>query len=106
MNIPSVINPIVEMSILSCSPHPHDTPRVTPFPYPVPNERAVAPFSIFEYLPAKEYKLRAIIDTNNNEAWDTGNYLKKIQPEKVINYDQLINVRSNWEIEQQWSLPN
>ncbi len=58
----------------------------------------------FDYIPAKEYKLRAILDSNNNDKWDTGNYLKKIQPEKVINYGQVINVRSNWEIEQQWHL--
>ena len=58
----------------------------------------------FEYLSAKEYKLRAIIDENENGKWDTGNYLQKKQPEKIINYEQAINVRSNWEIEQTWDL--
>ena len=36
--------------------------------------------------------------------WDTGDYLKGLQPEKVDFYNQDINVRSNWDMEVIWRL--
>jgi hypothetical protein len=39
-------------------------------------------------LPGK-YLLRLIYDENNNNIWDTGNYLKHIQPEKVFIYKDI-----------------
>ena len=56
----------------------------------------------YPYLVPKKYLLKAIIDENKNGKWDTGNYLKKIQPERVIYYDNILNVRANWEIEFYW----
>lgn len=47
----------------------------------------------FPLLPPKDYQIRVIIDTNNNKKWDTGNYLKKVQPEKIIYYEDLLKVR-------------
>ena len=41
---------------------------------------------------------RIIIDENKNFEWDTGNYLKKIQPEKVIYLASDLDLRANWEI--------
>ena len=40
---------------------------------------------------------RIIFDSNGNQKWDTGNYLKKIKPEKVSYYPTLIEMRANWE---------
>ena len=40
---------------------------------------------------------RVIFDSNGNQKWDTGNFLKKIQPEKVSYYPILIEMRANWE---------
>jgi hypothetical protein len=57
-----------------------------------------------EYLYPKQYRLKVIIDENGNGKWDTGNYLKKIQPEKVIYYPQPIDIRSNWEMDLAWQL--
>ena len=37
---------------------------------------------------------------NGNGKWDTGNYLKMMQPEKVSYYPDVIDVRANWELEQ------
>ncbi len=51
----------------------------------------------FKDLDPKKYIARAIIDKNNNGIWDTGNFLLRIQPEEVIYYDKLIEVRANWE---------
>lgn len=46
-----------------------------------------------------EYKLRIISDDNNNNSWDTGNYLLKQQAEKVNYYPGNIRVRANWDLE-------
>jgi len=59
---------------------------------------------MFDYLEAKTYRLKLIYDENNNHKWDTGNYLAKKQPEKVIYYPETINVRSNWDMELEWML--
>ena len=51
-----------------------------------------------EYLPPGEYQIRIIKDANGNGKWDTGNYLKKIQPEEVKYLKESIIVRANWEL--------
>lgn len=58
----------------------------------------------YSYLAPKKYKLKIIYDDNRNHKWDTGNYLKKIQPEKVIYNSELINIRSNWDAELEWKV--
>lgn len=52
----------------------------------------------FELLPAGKYMVRAIIDRNKNAKWDTGNYLNRTAPEKVIYYPATFTIRSNWHI--------
>ena len=54
----------------------------------------------FENLNPGNYKLRLIFDKNENNKWDSGNYLKKIQPEKVIYLPDKIELRENWEVNQ------
>ena len=51
---------------------------------------------IFDLLEPKTYYFRAIIDNNKNNKWDTGNYLLKIQPEKIIYYTEELKVRANY----------
>ncbi|WP_297691184.1 Ig-like domain-containing protein [uncultured Eudoraea sp.] len=51
----------------------------------------------FNTLEPGNYLIRIIIDKNANGKWDTGNYLRKIQPEKVIYYPTAIEMRANWE---------
>ncbi|MFA7445687.1 MAG: Ig-like domain-containing protein [Flavobacteriaceae bacterium] len=58
----------------------------------------------FMLLNPAVYTLRVIYDSNKNQIWDTGNYLKKIQPEKVVYYPEPIDVRANWDIEQTFIL--
>jgi len=36
--------------------------------------------------------------------WDTGNYLKGIQPERVTYFPDEIDVRANWELKQTFIL--
>lgn len=63
---------------------------------------------IFEFknLDPGEYNIRVIFDDNSNGKWDTGSYLKKIQPEKVSYYPDVIDVRANWELEQTFIISN
>lgn len=56
----------------------------------------------FEYLKPGKYSIKAIWDKNRNGRWDTGNYLKKLQPENVYYYPVVIEVRANWDIEESW----
>jgi hypothetical protein len=57
----------------------------------------------YQFLPPKTYRLKAILDENKNGKWDTGFWLKGIQPEKVKYYFEEIKLRSNWEFEKTWS---
>jgi len=59
---------------------------------------------IYDHLEPAKYMLKAVLDKNNNGKWDTGNYLNNIQPEKTYFFPSLINIRSKWEIEEEWEL--
>jgi len=56
-----------------------------------------------ENLDPLQYQFKIIFDDNDNKKWDTGNYSKKQEPEKVIYYEKKIKVRANWEISENWS---
>ncbi len=58
----------------------------------------------YSYLHPQQYKLKLIYDDNANGKWDTGNYMMKKQPEKVIYYDGAINIRSNWDLDLEWKV--
>ncbi|PCI09558.1 MAG: hypothetical protein COB73_05195 [Flavobacteriaceae bacterium] len=51
-----------------------------------------------ENLSPNEYMIRVIYDTNKNKKWDTGNFLKRIKPEKVLYRKSIIELRANWEL--------
>lgn len=51
----------------------------------------------FLNLTPGKYFIRAIFDANGNKKFDTGNYLKKLQPEKV-SYFKEIEIRADWGI--------
>ena len=59
----------------------------------------------FKYLLPGNYLFRYIRDNNGNKRWDTGNYLKKIQPEMVYYSTDTIDLRANWDINQQLKIP-
>ena len=52
----------------------------------------------FELIDPGKYIVRLIEDVNENKQWDTGNYIQKIQPEKVIYYWKEIDLRANWDM--------
>ena len=51
----------------------------------------------FPWLLPDTYRVRVILDANGNGKWDTGNFLEKRQPERVIYYPAPIEMRANWE---------
>lgn len=59
---------------------------------------------VFDFLKAGKYGIRAVFDENGNGRWDTGLYLKGVQPEKVVYLPGEINVRQNFDIDQEFNL--
>ncbi len=58
----------------------------------------------FRFLNPGNYLVRVIFDENENRKWDTGNYLKKIQPEKIKYYSDTLEVRPNFDYNETISL--
>ncbi|NNK31327.1 MAG: hypothetical protein HKP04_10775 [Flavobacteriaceae bacterium] len=61
---------------------------------------------VFEFntIEPASYLIRLIFDTNQNGKWDTGDYLKKLQPEEVLYYGKVLEVRANWELEETFTV--
>lgn len=57
---------------------------------------------VFDLLKPMKYTVRAIIDENKNNKWDTGSYLKKQMPEKIIYHEAINNyaLRANYFVEE------
>lgn len=74
----------------------------------VQRERYAVSPQLFEFnnLDPSNYLIRVIFDTNGNKKWDTGNYLGRLQPEKVSYYPTAIEIRANWEKIETFTLKN
>ena len=59
---------------------------------------------IFDLIKPGKYSFRLIEDLNENNQWDTGNYLNKIQPEPVYYSKGEIDVRANWDLNETFNL--
>ena len=61
---------------------------------------------MFEYLMPAKYKLRAILDADGNGKWSTGNYHRRIQPETIVDYKDVLEIRAGWDIDldESWDL--
>ena len=53
----------------------------------------------FDYLKPEKYRIKFIRDRNGNGRWDTGSYQDKYQPEIVSYINEVVKIKSNWEIE-------
>jgi len=58
----------------------------------------------FELIKPGKYIFRMIKDNNGNKKWDTGNYLKKIQPEEVYYSNFELDIRANWDFNETFNL--
>jgi len=55
----------------------------------------------FDKLIPDTYFIKVIFDDNKNKRWDIGNYKQKIQPEKIYIYSEKINLKPNWDFEEE-----
>ena len=58
------------------------------------------------FIHPEKYKIRLVVDSNNNRKWDSGNLNKRIQPEKVIYFSKVLKIRSNFDNREDWFLPD
>ncbi|NJB36876.1 Ig-like domain-containing protein [Croceivirga sp. JEA036] len=61
------------------------------------------PIDFGQLLPG-EYRVRVIFDANENGKWDTGNFLKGKQPEKIIYYPDVMDIRAFSEYENTFTI--
>ena len=61
---------------------------------------------MFDYLAPAKYKLQAILDTDGNGKWSTGNYHHHTLPETVVNYKDPLEIKAGWDIDldEAWNL--
>lgn len=53
--------------------------------------------STLKNIPPGKYKIRVLIDANNDGVWSPGNMRKQIEPEPVYIYPEEIVIRAEWE---------
>ena len=58
----------------------------------------------FEAIQPSMYQVRLFYDENSNKTWDSGNFKTKLQPEEMIYFPTLIDVRANWDVDQELEL--
>ena len=58
----------------------------------------------FDFIRPGKYTFRLIEDLNNNNLWDTGNYLKRVKPEPVYYFLSELEVRANWDLNETFDL--
>jgi len=51
----------------------------------------------FRYISPGKYHIRVIYDINKNKIYDTGNFLKQQQPERVSFYPKILEIRAGWD---------
>ena len=58
----------------------------------------------FRHITPGTYYLRVVYDANGNRKWDTGNYLKKIQPERISYMEKIVDARTGWDLVEEFTL--
>ena len=60
----------------------------------------------FKQLLPDKYQLQAILDTDGDGRWSTGNFHQGFLPEKVVSYKDAMEVKAGWDIdlEEKWIL--
>ena len=58
----------------------------------------------FFYVNPGTYYVRAFLDHNNNNVWDTGNYDEDRQAEEIFYYPRQIDAKAKWDITQSWNM--
>ncbi len=59
---------------------------------------------LIEYINPGAYYVRLFIDADGDGKWSTGSVADSIQPEEVYYYPRKINLKKNWDVEQDWNI--
>lgn len=59
---------------------------------------------VFNSLEPGSYSLRLILDENDNKQWDTGNFMEKKLPERVLYLTEPIELKPGWDSEITWKV--
>ena len=61
----------------------------------------------FNNIKPGKYRIRLIYDRNENKVWDTGSFIGRRQPETVVYFPGVLDVRANWDVSENFdvSLP-
>lgn len=70
---------------------------------PVRREKVEGGRAVFRYMQPGTYYARVFFDTDGNGLWTTG-VLDSIQPEEVAYYPKKIELKRNWDVEQDWDI--
>jgi hypothetical protein len=60
--------------------------------------------AVFRFVEDGKYRLKVIYDTDGNGFWSPGNFLWGLQPEKVSYYPDELDIKSNWDVSQDWDI--
>lgn len=60
--------------------------------------------AVFKDLLPDSYRVRIIYDDNDDKKWNTGNFLKKIYPEKTYIFEKVVKIMPDWELEEEFIL--
>lgn len=71
---------------------------------PVSRVRASGARAEFNFIAPGTYYARLFLDRNGNGTYDTGSLLDGVQPEEVFYYPKKLNLKQNWDLEQQWNI--
>jgi uncharacterized protein (DUF2141 family) len=58
----------------------------------------------FRNLTPGDYYLRVVFDTNGNQKWDSGDFIKQVQAERISYQSEIIEARANWDPIQEFTL--
>ncbi|MBE0668069.1 MAG: hypothetical protein IH593_10435 [Bacteroidales bacterium] len=58
----------------------------------------------FDLLERGKYRLKTVYDLDNNGEWSSGGYMPLVSPEPVTYYNGELEVKINWELEQDWDI--
>ena len=58
----------------------------------------------FNFLKTGNYYFKILVDENENEFWDAGDFFTKKQAEKSFLYPEMISVRALWDMNETWIL--
>lgn len=60
----------------------------------------------FPHLEPAKYGVRVVEDSDGDGHWTAGDFDLRRQPEATFRFDKMLDVRANWDFEEQWTVPN